>query len=377
MGDVDGLTGSEVPPTAIDAFRFDGPPIGIRRLSGGHIHGNFLVTCSGGRYVLQRLNDRVFPDVGIVLSNVERVVAHLAAGGRRYPSLVETQVGGLSHREADASVWRSFHYLEGTVGRAALRGTADAFGAARAFADYVLALADLPGPPLVETIERFHGLHHRLAALDAVAAADPVGRRSGVRRQLARAGRVGQEVVEALPTGGGALPVRTVHNDAKLSNVRFDAQTGSATCVVDFDTTMAGHVHYDVGELVRTATTHAPEDARDEAEVDFDLEMLDALASGYFAARPQLERSEADTLALAGPLMAAENAVRFITDHLEGDRYFAVDRPSQNLDRCRTQLRLTELMLASHADAAACFDRAARLSPAGGPPPVGPTEDRP
>jgi hypothetical protein len=75
--------------------------------------------------------------------------------------------------------------------------------------------------------------------------------------------------------------------------------------------------------------------------------------------------------------MAAENAVRFLTDHLEGDRYFAVDRPSQNLDRCRTQLRLTELMLASHADAAACFDRAARLSPAGGPPPVGPTEDRP
>ncbi len=377
MGAVDGLTESEVPPTVIDAFHFDGPPIGIRRLSGGHIHGNFLVTCSGGRYILQRLNDRVFPDIGIVLTNVERVVTYLAARGQRCPGLVETQVGGLSHREADASVWRSFHYLEGTVGRAAVGGPDDAFGAARLFADYVLALADLPGPPLVETIERFHGLHHRLAALDAVVAADPVGRRSRVGRELARAGRLSQEVVEALPSGSGALPVRTVHNDAKLSNVRFDAETGSATCVVDFDTTMTGHVHYDVGELVRTATTHAPEDGRDEADVDFDLELLDALASGYFAARPLLERSEADTLALSGPLMAAENAVRFLTDHLDGDRYFAVDRPSQNLDRCRTQLRLTELMLASHADAAACFARAARLPRAGGPPPVRPTEDHP
>jgi len=83
------------------------------------------------------------------------------------------------------------------------------------------------------------------------------------------------------------------------------------------------------------------------------------------AASPPLEGAELDAMALAGPLMAVENAVRFLTDHLDGDLYFAVDRPGQNLDRCRTQLRLTELMLDSHADMAASFARAARSS--GGP----------
>jgi len=32
--------------------------------------------------------------------------------------------------------------------------------------------------------------------------------------------------------------------------------------------------------------------------------------------------------------------VRFLTDHLRGDRYFRVTRPGQNLDRCRAQFAL-------------------------------------
>ncbi len=377
MGTVDGPAASDVLRGAIDAFRFEGHPVGAQPLPGGHVHRNVLLTCTGGRYVLQRLNEQVFPDIDAVLGNVERVVAHLAAGGQGRLRLVDTRLGGLSHRAPDGSVWRAFRYLDGTVGRAVPEGPVDAFEAARCFANYVQALGDLPQPPLTETIEQFHDLHHRLARLDTVAATDPVGRRAGARPELDRARRLGRQVVQSLPDGLRALPVRTVHNDAKLSNVRFDADSGSAACVVDLDTTMPGRVQYDVGELVRTATTHAPEDARDESDVDFDLELLDALSSGYFAARPALDRSEIDALALAGPQMAVENAVRFLTDHLAGDRYFAVDRAGQNLDRCRAQLRLTELMLESHAEAAACFDRAARRGCPDGTSPTGPAGELP
>ncbi|HXQ60950.1 MAG TPA: phosphotransferase, partial [Acidimicrobiales bacterium] len=207
--------------------------------------------------------------------------------------------------------------------------------------------------------------------LEAVAASDPVGRGPGVRPDLDRGRRLGLQVVEALGPVGDGTPVRTVHNDAKLSNVRFDAGTGLATSVVDLDTTMAGYVQYDVGELVRTTTTHAAEDSRDGAGVDFDLELLEALSTGYFTPGPPLEPSEIDGLALAGPQMALENALRFLTDHLAGDLYFTVDRPAQNLDRCRTHLRLTELMLDSHAEVASCFARAARRTRAAGPRPRG------
>jgi N-acetylhexosamine 1-kinase len=134
--------------------------------------------------------------------------------------------------------------------------------------------------------------------------------------------------------------------------------------VIDFDTTMPGRARSDVGELVRTLTTHAAEDAGDETVVDFDLELLAAVATGYLSVGPALEASELATLALAGPEMAVENGLRFLADHLAGDRYFTVARPAQNLDRCRTQLRLAELMLTSPAETDACFAGAARRSAA-------------
>ena len=36
--------------------------------------------------------------------------------------------------------------------------------------------------------------------------------------------------------------------------------------------------------------------------------------------------------------------MRFLTDHLEGDVYFHIDREGQNLDRCRTQCKLVRDM---------------------------------
>ena len=53
--------------------------------------------------------------------------------------------------------------------------------------------------------------------------------------------------------------------------------------------------------------------------------------------------AECSALPLAGSLMAFENAVRFLTDHLSGDVYFRIQREAQNLDRARAQLRRVEL----------------------------------
>ena len=37
-----------------------------------------------------------------------------------------------------------------------------------------------------------------------------------------------------------------------------------------------------------------------------------------------------------------EQAIRFLGDHLDGDRYYRTTRPAHNLDRARTQIRLLE-----------------------------------
>lgn len=38
--------------------------------------------------------------------------------------------------------------------------------------------------------------------------------------------------------------------------------------------------------------------------------------------------------------MTLECGIRFLTDYLLGDIYFHIDREGQNLDCCRTQLKL-------------------------------------
>jgi hypothetical protein len=48
----------------------------------------------------------------------------------------------------------------------------------------------------------------------------------------------------------------------------------------------------------------------------------------------------------AGEAICWEQAVRFLTDYLEGDRYYPVSRPAHNLDRARTQLRLLAQLVA-------------------------------
>ena len=109
MDVVDGPAPREVPRAVTDAFRFAGPAIGSEPLRGGHIHQNFLVTCTGGRYVLQRLNDRVFPDIDAVLHNVERVVAHLEEARPENPGAGGDRAAGVCRtgRPTDRSGGRS------------------------------------------------------------------------------------------------------------------------------------------------------------------------------------------------------------------------------------------------------------------------------
>ncbi len=331
-------------------FGFRGDVVSWSPLGGGHIHRNMLVTCTGGRYVVQRVNRRIFPDVDGLQENGRRITRHLAEKSWIVAGQVATRDGHLWHADAGRAAWRAFEYLEGTEQRDLATGTADAFEAARIFGTFLAGMEDLPPPALTVTIPQFHDLPHRVRALEDAVARDALYRLDTVAAETRQARALTGEIEHHLDPIMGSLPQRIVHNDAKMSNVRFAPATGSAVTVIDLDTVMSGTVLHDVGELVRTAATHAPEDADDPGSVDFDLELLEAVASGYLAgAGGVLSHDEIDALHLAGPWLAVENGVRFLTDYLEGDHYFAVARPDQNIDRCRTQLTLTALML-DHLD---------------------------
>jgi Ser/Thr protein kinase RdoA (MazF antagonist) len=132
-----------------------------------------------------------------------------------------------------------------------------------------------------------------------------------------------------------------VHNDAKLANVLFDAASGDPLCVVDLDTVMPGLALFDFGDLVRSMATRAAEDEPDLSRVRLEPELFERIARGYIAAtRDLLTPAERELLVPAAQVIVFEQAVRFLIDHLDGDRYYRIARPGHNLDRCRTQLAL-------------------------------------
>ena len=120
----------------------------------------------------------------------------------------------------------------------------------------------------------------------------------------------------------------------------LDDASGSGICVIDLDTVMPGLALYDFGDMVRSATASAPEDERDLSKVGSRIGMFEALARGYLSEAAFLVPAEIDELVFSGRLITLTIGIRFLTDYLAGDVYFKTHRPGQNLDRCRTQLRM-------------------------------------
>jgi hypothetical protein len=68
-----------------------------------------------------------------------------------------------------------------------------------------------------------------------------------------------------------------------------------------------------------------------------------ALARGFVdGAGDALSPAERSLLVTGAEVIVYEQAIRFLGDHLDGDRYYRTTRPGHNLDRARNQIRLLE-----------------------------------
>jgi len=336
----------------------------------GHINDTWRIeTVNGSRadhYVLQRLNSRVFSRPDLVMQNVARVTARLngqagvlAAGSIRVPELIPARTGVAWHRDADGGHWRLMPFIAGTVVRERVASVRDAREVGRAFGEFQQRLADWDAPWLHETISGFHDTVARYEALDQAIAEAPLALRDHARYEiagvLAHRGLAGR-LTEL--QAAGELPERVVHNDAKIGNLLFDERSGRAAWVIDLDTVMPGTLLHDFGDLVRSSVSSSDEDTRDLAAVEVRVPLFEALAAGYLgAAGAILTPGERAHLVLAGRIITLEQAVRFLTDFLAGDRYYRTTRPGQNLDRARTQLRLFESLTEHEAELESIIDR--------------------
>jgi len=352
----------------LGAFRGGGP------YGSGHINDTFAVTFDQAgtpvRYILQRINRRIFTDVPALMDNIARVAAHVAGHADRSGSvdairqalrLVPARDGRPFQRDDAGEHWRCYLFIERARTYDVIETPAQAAEAAAAFGRFQSLLVDLPGPRLHETIPDFHHTRRRFDRLRQAIAADVHGRASVADDAIAFASER-ESMVDVLLRllANGAIPERITHNDTKLNNVMLDDATGAGLCVIDLDTVMPGLALYDFGDMVRSATNPAAEDERDTARVKVRLDVFEALVGGYLAtAGAFLTNEEIEHLSFAGRLITFEIGIRFLTDFLEGDVYFKTSRPGQNLDRARNQFALLHSMEREQARMAGIVERCA------------------
>ena len=326
-------------------FALDGAVALCERYGFGHINETYrVVTENDAWYILQKVNHHVFTDVPALMENVAAVTGYLAQhvdDPRGAMQLVHTTEGMPYYLDEAGDYWRVYVFIRDSICLQKAETAEDFYESAIAFGGFQQLMAGFPAATLHETIPNFHNTIDRYAKFKAAVAADKLGRAASVQEEinflLAR-----EQEMSTLHTLrlSGELPLRVTHNDTKLNNVMLDAKTRKGLCVIDLDTVMPGLSLYDYGDSIRFGAATAAEDEKDASLMGIDLDLFRVYTRGFLTACPGLTELEVELMPLGAKTMTLECGMRFLTEYLDGDVYFAIHYPEHNLVRTHTQLAL-------------------------------------
>lgn len=322
----------------------------------GHINLTLLVTTTERRYIMQKMNTRVFPDPDSLMRNICGVTEHLKARGIETLNVVPTKDGKPFIKGEEC--YRVYDFIEGTETYQTASDINVFRNSGKAFGQFQNYLAEFDASKLSETIKRFHDTPKRFADFKAALEKDAFNRAKDCREEIAFI--LSHENTYGIAMDGlkdGSIPLRVTHNDTKLNNVLMDAKTGEARAVIDMDTIMPGSMLFDFGDSIRFGASTAAEDEKDLTKVHFDINLFKAYAEGYCGAvKNSITKREAELLPYGAYLMTIECGMRFLADYLSGDTYFATKYEGHNLVRCRTQIRLASEMEAQFEEMGAVIE---------------------
>ena len=355
---IDGVTSRNL-EDALYAFGFGSQCSYVKPFGEGHINETYAVympTDKGEEfaYILQRVNNNVFKDPAGVMENIFGVTEYLRnvvreEGGdpdRETLSCIKTKNGCTYFEDSEGQPWRSYHYIQNSVCYQLVENPEQFYQSGASFGHFLKQLGSYPVASLKETIPNFHNTVNRFENFQIALKRDIKNRAVTCKPEIQFVlDRKEDCKVLVEQQENGTLPIRVTHNDTKLNNILFDADTGKGLCIIDLDTIMPGLVANDFGDSIRFGAATAEEDEKDLSKMHFDISLYELYTKGYLEeTRDVLTPEEAVSLAWGARLMTLECGMRFLTDYLQGDTYFKTAYPEHNLVRARTQFRLVEEM---------------------------------
>ena len=238
--------------------------------------------------------------------------------------------------------WRVYKFIDNATAYQQIENDNDFYTCGLAFGEFQQMLAEYPAEKLHETIVNFHNTPSRFADFKKALAEDKMGRAKDVQPEIdfVLAHECKADAITS-KLESGEIPYRVTHNDTKLNNILIDDATGKAKCVIDLDTVMPGSLLYDYGDSLRFGASSGAEDEKDLDKIYFDLDLFEAYTKGFLEELGEsITKREVELLPFSARLMTYECGIRFLADYLNGDTYFKIHYPEQNLDRCHTHIKL-------------------------------------
>ena len=340
-------------------FQIEGEFQSFTLLSGGHINSSYQVFFLRNGvvkdYILQKINTYVFHDPIAMMENISSVTEYIrakikkkqATAKRNVLHFAKTVEGNYYTILEDGSFWRCCRYIDDSVCFEWTDNLKVVESAGKAFGEFQTYLADYPVEKLHIVIPHFHNTVMRFETFKKAVENDFCNRKKEIQPWIDS-----YLMMEEISTRlyrlqkQGVLKLRVTHNDTKPSNVLFDRVTLEHLSVIDLDTVMPGLVACDFGDAIRVIGSTGAEDEKDLSKVALDMDKYEAFTRGFVGAlKDSMTAAEKETLALGAVAMTVECGIRFLGDYLDGDKYFRVHYPDQNLVRAKAHLILAQDMV--------------------------------
>lgn len=337
----------------LNNFYINGEFIDAKVYGSGHINDTFLVRYeqSGKQknYILRRINDYVFKEPKLIIENTINVTNHIR---KKLVEGNETEINskvltllnsksGESFYFDENDYWCLLYFIENGYTVDQVQNNQQAYQAAKAYGKFLKLLSDFDLRKCQITIKDFHNLSNWIISFENAIHKDQKNRIKKISSEIEIAFSYMYFNDEYKKLQKHNLPIRITHNDTKINNVMFHKQTDEGLCVIDLDTVMPGIILNDFGDMVRTFTSPVLEDEKVFSNVTMRLPIFDAVVKGYLEElNGYLTKAEINNFVLGAKLVVFEQAIRFLTDYIDGDAYYKVEYDLHNLNRAKNQLAL-------------------------------------
>lgn len=320
--------------------------IEVDALEAGLIHQTLMVKQGPKKYILQKMNGNVFKNIFEIGNNHLKIIRMLKKSNysRKLAEPQFTIDCNYFYENKKDEFWRMQSYVKGTESFPKVQNTKMAKEAAECFSEFYKYLNEKP-VVLEVVLADFINFEKRISDFKQALSNASESRLKEAENEI-------KFITENLDLPNlwidlekkRALPKRVIHADPKISNVLFDKKQ-KAVSIIDLDTLMNGTLLYDFGDMIRSYTNITEEDDSFN-ENNFSKEIYAAVKEGFLIHLwDLLTPIEFENLDYAAKVVIYIQAMRFLTDYLNNDVYYKVNRENQNLDRAKNQINLLKNLM--------------------------------